>query len=163
MHIRIANLEDEEKIVQCINNAYEKYIERIGKKPAPMLDDYQPKILDKCVHIVERGGRVMGIIILIPKANHLYLGNLAVHPSEQRKGIGKLLMNYAEKLAISLDLPEIRLFTNEAMFENISIYKKYDYLEVERKAENGYNRVYFVKYLDVDQVYAPDGGSALET
>ena len=80
--IRIADIKDEDKIKECIKCSYEKYIERIGKKPAPMLDEYHSKIRDKFVHVVNKGNRIIGVIVLIPKKDHLYLGNLAVHPSE---------------------------------------------------------------------------------
>lgn len=145
--IRIAELKDEEQIIECINSSYEKYVDRIGKKPAPMLADYNPKIQDGCVYVVDQDSIIIGLIILIPKSDYLYLGNLAVHPSMQGKGIGRQLMKYAETLAVSSGFSKIRLFTNEKMYENLIIYKKYGYSETERKTENGYNRVYFIKNL----------------
>jgi hypothetical protein len=42
---------------------------------------------------------------------------------------------------------EIRLFTNEKMWETIAIYTKYGYKETGRKEENGFKRVYFTKTL----------------
>ena len=148
--IRIANIKDEDKIIDCIKCSYEKYIKRMGKKPAPMLDEYKSKIRSKYVHVVDKGNRIIGVIVLIPKKDHFYLGNLAVHPSEQRKGVGRQLMNYAEKLAVSSGFSAIHLFTNELVHETISIYRKYGYLEIDRKTENGYNRVYFVKHLNAE-------------
>lgn len=155
MLIRIADSIDERRIVECIENSYSKYVERIGKKPAPMLDDYKSKIENKYIHVIDQGGRILWIIVLIPMDDHLYLGNLAVQPSDQGKGLGRMLMNYAEKQAVSSGFTEIRLYTNELMHENIIIYKKYGYLEIERKTENGYNRVFFVKKLEVEQIHSP--------
>ena len=143
--IRIANLEDEKYIIDCVKDSYSKYINRIGKKPAPMLDDYKTKIIDSWVHVFEEQEKIIGISELIPRSDHLYLGNIAVHPSFQGQGIGRQLMLYAESIAKSQGFTEIRLFTNEAMYENLAIYSKYGYLETGRKTEDGYKRVYFSK------------------
>ena len=60
-------------------------------------------------------------------------------------------MNYAENLAISSGFSLIRLFTNELMHETISFYRKYRFLETNRRTEDGYNRVYFIKRLNLEQ------------
>jgi len=147
--IRTATLADESQIVDCINRSYEKYIKRIGKKPAPMLVDYTGKILQGHVYVAEKDHTILGITILVPAVDHLYLGSLSVMPEMQGKGIGKQLIGFAENLSRELGLPEIRLFTNEKMYENISIYRRLGYLETERKNEDGYRRVYFKKVLKV--------------
>ena len=100
------------------------------------------------VYVIDEADKIIGIITLIPKEGHLYLGNLAIISSRQGRGIGRRLMAFAEKLALKQGFPEIRLFTNELMHEVISIYKSYGYEETDRKTEDGFNRVYFVKYLN---------------
>lgn len=147
MIIRTANLEDQMQITDCVNKAYEPYIERIGKKPAPMLDDYNTSIKNKHVYVADDGEIVVGIIVLIPQKDHMHLGNLAVLPSKQNKGIGGQLIKFGERLAASAGYQQLRLFTNELMHENITIYKKYGYSEIDRKTEDGYNRVFFVKVI----------------
>ncbi|MBT8357148.1 MAG: GNAT family N-acetyltransferase [Deltaproteobacteria bacterium] len=143
--IRIAKPEDEKSIIKCVNDSYSKFIGRIGKKPAPMLDEYNSKIQNNWVHVFEKNNKIVGIIILVPNSDHIYLGNLAVHPIFQGQGIGRQLLLHAESFAKSHGLTEIRLFTNEAMHENLTIYSKFGYIETERKTENGYKRVYFKK------------------
>ena len=145
--IRIANFDDEAAIVECVNAAYSKYVNRIGRKPAPMLDDYHIQIEKKQAHVFEKQDKITGIVILIPKPDYLYLENIAVHPSYQGKGIGRQLMQYAESIARSFGFSEIQLFTNEAMHENIAMYINYGYLETVRKIENGYRRIHFSKML----------------
>jgi hypothetical protein len=41
----------------------------------------------------------------------------------------------------------VHLYTNEKMTDNLSIYPKLGYVEVARRTENGFNRVYFEKSL----------------
>jgi len=41
----------------------------------------------------------------------------------------------------------VELYTNEIMTENIAIYTRLGYDEIERKHEDGFNRVFFRKLL----------------
>ena len=41
----------------------------------------------------------------------------------------------------------MRLYTNEKMIDNLSIYPKLGYVEVARRTESGFNRVYFERSL----------------
>jgi hypothetical protein len=54
----------------------------------------------------------------------------------------------AEDRARSLHLGEIRLYTNQAMTENLSYYPRYGYTETHRAEQDGFHRVYFHKPLD---------------
>jgi hypothetical protein len=54
----------------------------------------------------------------------------------------------AEDRARSLGLPEIRLYTNEAMTENLAYYPPHGYTETHRAQQDGFHRVYFRKRLD---------------
>lgn len=56
-------------------------------------------------------------------------------------------MDFAESFCRAQGKNEIRLFTNQAMFENVAMYKHLGYSETERREENGYRRVYFCKQL----------------
>jgi hypothetical protein len=44
-------------------------------------------------------------------------------------------------------LPEIRLYTNEAMTENLDYYPRRGYRETHRATQDGYQRVFFSKAL----------------
>jgi hypothetical protein len=46
-----------------------------------------------------------------------------------------------------MGLPEIRLYTNEAMTENLGYYPRRGYRETHRATQNGYRRVFFSKVL----------------
>jgi hypothetical protein len=53
----------------------------------------------------------------------------------------------AESLAADLGLPELRLYTNAAMTENLKLYPRLGYGETGRHSERGFERVYFSKSL----------------
>jgi ribosomal protein S18 acetylase RimI-like enzyme len=70
-----------------------------------------------------------------------------VDPDYQRRGLGLAMMRFAEELAISNGLREIRLFTNVLMTENLDYYSKIGYFEYDRRTEDGYDRVFMKKKL----------------
>jgi hypothetical protein len=68
-------------------------------------------------------------------------------PSAQGLGVGRLLMEFAEQLAVRRRLDRLALYTNEIMTENISLYSHLGYVEVDRHIEDGYRRVFMEKRL----------------
>jgi GNAT superfamily N-acetyltransferase len=79
--------------------------------------------------------------------NALEINNLAIHPSSQGKGYGKLLLAFAEDVAKEKGLKSCCLYTNFKMVENVALYSKLGYVEVGRWSEDGFERVFFVKAL----------------
>jgi GNAT superfamily N-acetyltransferase len=63
------------------------------------------------------------------------------------QGIGKALIQFCEAQARRLGLVSVRLYTNAKMTDNLSIYPRLGYIEVERRSEDGFDRVYFEKHL----------------
>lgn len=147
MEIRLAEDKDLPAIKDCIKAAYTKYIPRIGKKPDSMEADFSEDIEQEVVHVATAEKNLKGLIILIPKKDHVLLKSLAVHPNSQGQGIGRALMDFAINYAKSKKLNEIQLYTNELMTENLNYYPKFGFVEVDRREEDGYKRVYMIKYL----------------
>jgi ribosomal protein S18 acetylase RimI-like enzyme len=58
-----------------------------------------------------------------------------------------MLMEHAEKIARSRNLHAVTLYTNEKMHENIALYSKLGFAEIDRRTDEGYARVYFRKEL----------------
>jgi GNAT superfamily N-acetyltransferase len=127
--------------------AYQRYVPRIGREPAPMTADYLAAARNGQAWIAEADGQAAGLIVLIPRPGYLLLENVAVLPAAQGRGIGARLLALAEDHARSLDLPEIRLYTNEAMTENLAYYPRHGYTETHRAQQDGFHRVYFRKSL----------------
>jgi hypothetical protein len=44
-------------------------------------------------------------------------------------------------------LQAVELYTNEAMVENLAMYERMGYREIQRKHDAGFNRVFFRKAL----------------
>jgi ribosomal protein S18 acetylase RimI-like enzyme len=84
---------------------------------------------------------------MYPRENHLFIENIAVHPSAQGRGLGRALMSFAEQEAARRGLTRMALVTHEVMTENQVIYARLGYTEIERRAEDGYRRIYMEKSL----------------
>lgn len=51
MNIQVVKSVHKQAISECVDAAYGMYIERMGKKPAPMVTDYTEPILKGLVHV----------------------------------------------------------------------------------------------------------------
>jgi hypothetical protein len=104
--------------------AYQEYAPRIGRAPAPTTADAQA-VSNGQAWAAIKDGRIAGFAILIAR-----------------------LLALAEEHARGLGLGEIRLYTNEAMTENIAYYARHGYAETHRVAQDGFHRVFFRKSID---------------
>ena len=144
---RAAGADDAAGIAACVRTAYSPYIERIGQPPGPMLDDYRQVVRDHRVHVIEEDGETLGVLVLIEKDGGLLLDNVAVLPSRHGEGIGRRLLEHAESEGRRLGYGHLDLYTHERMTENIAMYERIGYVEVDRRTEHGFPRVYMRKRL----------------
>lgn len=149
MQIRAAKAPDAVVLGELVERAYAIYVDRIGGRPAPMDDDYAEKLRKSDVFVAVDDGGVVGLIVLIATENHLLIENVAIDPEHQGKGIGRSLMALAETYAADRSIPELKLYTNAAMAENLALYPRLGYREYARRTENGLKRVFFSKRLDL--------------
>jgi GNAT superfamily N-acetyltransferase len=145
--IRVAAAADVPAIVGIVDQAYRHYVDRMGKPPGPMLDDYAARVLEGAVWVLEEGTTLAGIIVLLPATNYLLLDNIAVSPARQGLGLGRRLLAFAEAEALRWGYCEIRLYTHQTMVENQRLYASIGYEETGRGIEAGYDRVFMRKQL----------------
>jgi N-acetylglutamate synthase-like GNAT family acetyltransferase len=145
--IRSARTEDVAGITACVCEAYIQYIERIGKQPGPMLEDFAETIKNFQVDVAVFNGQIAGAIVLKTTDEGFYLDNVAVRPSAWGKGIGRQLLEYAETEARRQGYSSIYLATHELMTENRALYARVGYVEYDQRVVNGYPRVFFRKRL----------------
>jgi GNAT superfamily N-acetyltransferase len=106
------------------------------------------RVAEGVVWVIEEGDSVAGIIVLLPKLDHLLLDNVAVAP--ERQGLGRRLLAFAENEALRQGYHEIRLYTHQTMIENQCLYAAIGYRETGRGTEAGYDRVLMRKQLGDD-------------
>lgn len=143
--MRRATAADLSSIRDIIAAAYQKYLSRMDRPPAPLLRDYSAAADAGTLWVT--GHPITGLISLIQADDSLLIENVAVHPSAQGTGLGRQLMEFAEREAVRRQLRRLILYTNEAMTENHAIYTHLGYREIERRTEDGYQRIYMEKIL----------------
>ena len=144
MLFRKAKLEDHKIIMAIALKAYEKYVERMGKEPAPMRPIIQK---EDVVFVCEDNKQVIAFAILVKINDQIILDSIAVNPPHQKKGIGNNFIKFIEQYLMEQKVNKYQLYTNEKMFENIDWYQKIGFKIFKRETEKGYNRIYFEKQL----------------
>ena len=110
-----------------------------------MRADYEALINEDAVTLAIAEGSIVGVLVLRPQPDSLLLENVAVVPGQQGRGIGRALIAFAEDRARHLKVDKITLYTNARMTENLSLYRRLGYVEVGRRREHGFSRVFFEK------------------
>jgi len=100
----------------------------------------EAKAQEETVLIACAGDRLAGCIFLADRCDHLYLGKLAVDPAFQRKGVGRLLVEAAEKLARASGKRMIELQTRVELTANQAAFAKLGFREAARTAHPGFDR-----------------------
>jgi GNAT superfamily N-acetyltransferase len=145
--LRPATPADAAGVAACVCEAYVHYIERVGRQPGPMLEDYAKVIAGSAVHVAVDAGKVVGAIVMMETAEGFYVDNVAVRPAVKGLGIGRALLQFAEQQARQRGYASIYLATHELMVENRSLYKRIGYVEYDHMVVNGFPRVFMRKAL----------------
>jgi ribosomal protein S18 acetylase RimI-like enzyme len=129
--LRRADTVDKEAVQRISADAYiPAYMAVLGTIPKPATEDYGERIEKGEVWILEVEGEPTGVAILEEYANHLMIYSIAVKPDAQRKGYGSTLLDFADQRAIELGLHQVRLYTNERMERNLTLYRRHGFVEV---------------------------------
>jgi GNAT superfamily N-acetyltransferase len=109
--------------------------------------DYAALVESGQVWVAEHDGALVGLLVLELEPGHVLLDNIAVAPDAQGTGLGARLLEFADEYARAHDRAEIRLYTNEAMTENLAYYPRHGFVETHRALDDGYRRVFFTRHL----------------
>ncbi len=147
IHIRPAKPSDLPAIRSCAEAAYNQYTASIGRPPAPMVANFAKQIDRGETYVAgDHAGALLGYITFQMQDGSVALDSIAVrHPGQ---GIGKQLITFCEATAKAGGAQKVTLDTNEKMTANLTLYPHLGYAEVDRRTEDGFNRVYFEKVFD---------------
>ncbi len=146
--IRLARPGEAGAIRDLVRRAYAVYVPRMGREPGPMTDDYEQRVAENSAYVLETGGGVAGVLVLLSASGRLLMDNVAVDPPFQGRGYASALIAFAEQEAARRGYPEISLYTHETMTGNLAMYAHLGYQETHRITEKGYDRVYLRKTLE---------------
>jgi len=145
--LRPATAADARRLTELVRAAYEHYVERLGGPPRPMTDDYAEVVRRHRVTVAERGGEIVGLIVLAVDGEGFVVDNVAVDPSHRGTGVGRALLEHAEVAARHAGFDSIRLYTHERMTENLALYTRIGYVEYDRRLHGEARLVYMRKAL----------------
>lgn len=146
---RRAGPADAASVETITHSAYAKWVPVIGRPPKPMTADYARAVADHVIDLlVDDDGHVVGAVELIPAADHWLIENVAVEPTYQGKGYGRILVARAEELTRAAGFGTVRLYTNKLFAANVTLYLKLGYT-IDREEEfRGGVIVHMSKRLD---------------
>lgn len=157
--VRGAAPSDATQVHDLVHQAFAAYAPLIGRRPAPMDEDYAQIVTSPWCRVAELDGRLVGVLVVRAEPDHLLLETVAVYPGAQGQGVGERLLREAESLAAQSDLAEVRLYTNEAMTGNFAWYAHHGYVETGRRVQDGFRRIFFAKRLLSPRGFHSSGGS----
>src|SRR5262249_39486544 len=81
--LRPATPADARAVAACVEAAYEHYVVRIGKRPGPMLDDYDEVLRQHRAFVLEDERAIVAVCVFIAEPGRALLDNVAVLPQFQ--------------------------------------------------------------------------------
>ncbi len=127
MQIRRAGQADAVAVLALTRSAYAKWVPLIGREPTPMTADYERAVREHMIDLLFVDAGLVALIETVNNTDHLLIENVAVAPPFQGRGYGRLLLDHAERLAASLRLQELKLYTNKRFLSNIELYRRLGY------------------------------------
>jgi ribosomal protein S18 acetylase RimI-like enzyme len=145
--LRPATEADVPRLSELVRTAYEPYVERLGEPPRPMTVDYAEVVRSHHVTVAERGGEILGLVVLGVSDEGFFVDNVAVDPSHQGIGVGRALLEHAETAARDAGFDSIYLYTHERLVENLALYSRIGYVEYDRRMHGAARIAYLRKQL----------------
>ena len=145
--IRLANYSDLDNIKQVTEACAKEMISNgiyQWNEHYPSKDILEKDIAKKELYVTEINDSIVGCIMfskykdhlynqidwLTPDYENLYIHRLAVHPNNQKKGLARLMMNYAEEQAVKMNCISVKLDTFSKNPRNSKFYKARGYVQL---------------------------------
>ena len=98
------------------------------------------KCAEETALVAFSGDRLAGCAFLAERADHFYLGKLAVDPKLHGMGVARRLVTEAERIAIAAGKPVLELQTRVELSSNHATFARLGFVETGRTAHEGYAR-----------------------
>lgn len=144
---RPARAADADAVRALTRAVYARYVPLMGREPLTMSADQAAAIRHHQVWVLEIDGKIIASLELIPEHDCLVVENVAVSAAFQKQGIGRWLMKFADNEARRQGFTKLRLYTNETMTENITMYERLGYTITRREPHLGTDIVHMHKVL----------------
>ena len=125
--LRRASDADRDAVVALQHAAYAKNRPLLGVEPLPLRADYREILAEYETWLYESGDGLEGVLILEPRKDDLLIWSVAVAPAAQGRGVGNIMLAFAETRARALNRTCIRLYTGQPLTANIAWYRRHGY------------------------------------
>ena len=131
--IRRALPGDAPGLQSCMHSAYAAYNDRMGGTRLPPLElDYADEIENYPTWVATLEDQVVGGITMVFAEDIASIANVAVSPSVQGRGLGRILLAHAETNAKEMGCTQLRLATHVLLTENVDMYRHLGWAEFGR-------------------------------
>ncbi len=142
--MRLATADDHDAVESCVREVFEPYAEPIGRPPWPLLADHAEMISRGFVHLaVNEIDEVIGLVVLWSAGSAAQLEIFAAPARSQGTGVGRTMLDFVERWALERGHTTITLYVNAKAPEAMGFWRRMGFVETGRRAESGYDRVYF--------------------
>jgi ribosomal protein S18 acetylase RimI-like enzyme len=145
--IRRATPVDAPVVREITDLAYARYVPLLGRKPQPMTADHQAMIAEHEVWLLVDEEAPLGVLELISEPGCTLIYSVAVRPEQHKRGLGRMLLDWAERQTTAAGRDRIRLYTNALMEDNLRLYARLGYTETRREPYLGSTLVHMAKHV----------------
>jgi ribosomal protein S18 acetylase RimI-like enzyme len=132
---------DTATILALVLAAFEEYRGQLDPPSgahAETLDSIREKMRSAQVVLACVEGKPVGCLFCQSEEDHLYLFRLAVLPEHRRNGLGRALVEHAERRARELGFARVRLGVRTALERQRAYYERQGYRQVRAESHPGY-------------------------
>jgi 2-methylisocitrate lyase-like PEP mutase family enzyme/ribosomal protein S18 acetylase RimI-like enzyme len=150
MNLRRATAADAPAFTALARRAYARWTELIGIPPTPVVADYGAILADPSWEgwIIDGADGAEATLAFEIMPDRFELFGIAVRLEAANNGLGRKLMDFAERRARERGYREITLYTNIRMVSNRAFYGRLGYEETGRIYPGGRQAVTMAKRLD---------------
>jgi GNAT superfamily N-acetyltransferase len=145
--LRRAEAADLEPLLALQRAAYAKNRPLLGVEPLPLLADYAVIMRDMEVWVLEKDARLVGALILEPRADDILVWSVAADPAAQGSGLGRALLAAAEERARQLGRAVIRLYTGTPLGHLVAWYGRHGFAVERIEALRDRSITHMIKHL----------------
>ncbi len=143
---RKATASDITHVWRIVYHAYSAYIPLLGRTPPTFFEDFDSHIDKGNLWLIDCD-EPNAMVVLTPNCEYVTIQALCVDPRCQGQGLGRMALQFAEDYAATLNISELRLYTNSLMERNIRIYSQWGFEETHREHYPWGERVHMHKLL----------------
>ena len=140
---RPSRSDEAEAAAALVRAAFGLFVPRLGREPTPMTYDWGKFIAAGEVFVIDGGNAApVALVRLVAQTDALLVDTLAVRPDLQGNGLGRVLMDFADREALARGLSQLRLYTNVLMHENVALYRHLGFSITGEGGEPPFRRVF---------------------